>query len=82
MANGAYTVTPSKSGYAFTPTNQSVTVDGAPVSGVNFVAQSVGGSISGTINPAPDGAGTTVILGEVAQTTADSSGNYTLNVSN
>jgi fibronectin type 3 domain-containing protein len=38
LANGTYTVTPSNTGYTFTPTNQSVTVNGANISGVNFTA--------------------------------------------
>lgn len=38
LVNGAYTVTPAKNGYSFTPSSQSVTVGGAPVTGVNFTA--------------------------------------------
>lgn len=38
LANGAYTVTPSNTGYTFAPVNQSVTVSGANVGGVNFAA--------------------------------------------
>jgi hypothetical protein len=38
LANGSYTVTPNNTGYAFTPLNQSVTVNGANVSAVNFTA--------------------------------------------
>ncbi len=36
LANGAYTVTPSKSGYNFAPVNRAVTVSGANVTGQNF----------------------------------------------
>jgi hypothetical protein len=43
LANGAYTVTPSLSGYTFSPASQSVTVSGANVSGINFTATSNGG---------------------------------------
>src|SRR5207302_9223537 len=39
LANGTYTVTPSKSGYTFSPTNQTVTVSGANVGGIAFTAQ-------------------------------------------
>src|SRR6185437_16232550 len=39
LANGSYTVTPSKSGLIFTPASQPVTVSGANQSGVNFTAQ-------------------------------------------
>jgi carboxypeptidase family protein len=38
LSNGAYAVTPSKSGFAFTPTSQSATVSGANVTGENFTA--------------------------------------------
>ena len=38
LGNGSYTVTPSNSGYSYTPTNQAVTINGASVSGVNFTA--------------------------------------------
>lgn len=36
LANGAYTVTPAKSLYTFSPANSSLTVNNAAVSGVNF----------------------------------------------
>ena len=39
LVNGSYTVTPAKSGYAFTPGTQAVTIIGANVTGVNFTAQ-------------------------------------------
>jgi len=38
VANGTYTITPSSSGYTFSPTSASVTVNGANVSGINFTA--------------------------------------------
>lgn len=38
VANGTYTVTPSKAGFAFTPLNRLVTVSGANITGVNFTA--------------------------------------------
>lgn len=36
LANSTYTLTPSRSGYTFTPTTRSVAVNGANVSGQNF----------------------------------------------
>ena len=36
LGNGSYTITPSNSGVTFTPPSQTVTVNGASVSGVNF----------------------------------------------
>ena len=39
LANGSYTVTPSESGFTFSPANAAVTVNGANVSGANFTAK-------------------------------------------
>ncbi|MCX5826104.1 MAG: SpaA isopeptide-forming pilin-related protein [Deltaproteobacteria bacterium] len=36
LANGAYTVTPVKTGYTFTPTSSAVNVSGANITGTNF----------------------------------------------
>jgi len=38
LANGSYTVTPSNTGYTFTPPSQNVAVNGANVGNVNFAA--------------------------------------------
>jgi len=82
LANGSYKVTPSKTGYTFTPANQSVTVNGANQSGINFTAQSTTliYSISGAISPAGSGSGAVVTLSGAASatTTADANGNYSL----
>src|SRR5712664_3888981 len=54
LANGTYAVTPSHTGYTFSPTSQSATVNGANVTGVNFTATAQQGqtfSISGTLSP-------------------------------
>src|SRR5262245_9899962 len=37
LGNGDYTVTPSKTGIAFSPPNQAVTISGASASGIDFV---------------------------------------------
>ncbi len=81
VPNGTYTVTPSKYGYAFTPPNRSVTINGANVTGVNFTAQAVptSFSITGTITPASASVGTRITLGEQGDVFVDSNGNYTLN---
>ncbi|SPF43833.1 exported hypothetical protein [Candidatus Sulfopaludibacter sp. SbA4] len=47
LPNGTYTITPSKSGYSFTPASQGATVNGANVTGLSFTGQAAGGS--GTI---------------------------------
>jgi hypothetical protein len=79
LANGTYTVTPSRSGFTFTPTSQPVTVNGANVLGINFTAQPVPTwSVSGTVSPPTSGSGTTLTLsgGASGTTTADGSGNF------
>jgi Domain of unknown function (DUF1929)/Bacterial Ig domain/Kelch motif len=40
LANGAYTITPSQTGYTFTPNSQPVTINGANAASVNFTGQS------------------------------------------
>jgi hypothetical protein len=60
VSNGTYTVTPTKAGASFTPVNQSVTVNGANVTGVNF---------TGVANVAPIAVGATVTLGRSTRAT-------------
>lgn len=74
LANGSYTITPSKTGYVFSPTSHSETVSGSDITGVNFTATQVF-SISGNCGVA----GATVNLSGTASgtTTADGSGNFT-----
>src|SRR5271156_6986021 len=38
LTNGGYAVTPSRTGYIFSPTVQAVSINGADVSGINFTA--------------------------------------------
>jgi hypothetical protein len=80
LANGNYQVTPTKSGYSFTASSQSINISGSSISGVNFSAQAVSASysISGTISPAASGSGASVALSGAssATTMADGSGNY------
>jgi hypothetical protein len=83
LANGSYTVTPTKSGVNFSPASAPVAVNGANVTGINFTATGVVYSISGNVSAA--GASATVTLSGAASatTTADSSGNFTFtNLSN
>jgi hypothetical protein len=52
LGNGGYTLTPSLSGYTFSPVNRSVSVNGANVSGQNFTGTaSGGGSAQLLLNP-------------------------------
>ena len=78
LANGSYTVTPTKTGVSFSPANQPVTINGANQGAINFAAQTGTYTISGSITPANLGSGATVALGGVssASTMADSNGNY------
>jgi hypothetical protein len=81
LANGAYTVTPSHTGFTFTPITQSAAVNGSSISGLDFTAKAVVGpafSISGTLTPAAGGGGAAVILSgaSAATTTASGSGAY------
>jgi hypothetical protein len=75
LANGSYTVTPSKTGLTFSPANQGVTISSANAV-ANFTVPTW--TISGSITPAANGTGSTVTLSGTssATTTADSSGNY------
>ena len=80
LANGTYTVTPSKTGFTFSPASQSVTVSGANVTAVNFTAAPVPTwNISGTVSPSASGANTTLTLSGAGTgtATADASGNFT-----
>jgi hypothetical protein len=79
LANGTYTVTPSRSGFTFSPASQTVTISGANIPGVNFTATPVPTyTISGTVTPTSTGNGTTLTLSGAGSGTAtgDSSGNY------
>lgn len=81
LAKGTYAITPSHSGFTFTPTSASATINTANVTGVNFTAKAAAAtfSISGTITPSSGGSGATVTLSGAAgaTTTTNASGTYT-----
>jgi uncharacterized protein (TIGR03437 family) len=77
LANGAYTITPTKAGYSFSPTSRSVTLSSGNVTGVSFTAQQNTWTVSGTISPSALGAGTTLALSNGTNATSDGSGNFT-----
>jgi hypothetical protein len=78
LANGSYTVTPTKTGYTFSPTSAPATVNGANVTGMSFTATAIPAySISGNLSAAAASATVTLSGAASATTTADSSGNYT-----
>ena len=54
LADGAYTVTPSKTGFAFSPVSANVTVSGANATAPTFTISALPTwSISGTVSPQP-----------------------------
>src|SRR5882762_3404018 len=63
LPNGTYTVAPSHAGYAFTPSNQSATVNGTNITGVNFTANAAV-AVAPTITTPP--ASQTVTAGQTA----------------
>jgi Bacterial Ig domain/Carboxypeptidase regulatory-like domain len=82
LTNGAYTVTPSHTGFTFSPASESAIVNGANVTGLNFAATGKPTptfSISGTVSPAAAGSGATITLtgADNATATANASGAYT-----
>jgi hypothetical protein len=77
LANGSYSVTPSKAGQTFSPASQNVTVAGSNVTGVNFAQQTW--SISGNVGTTTSGTTVTLSGSAGASTTADASGNYGFN---
>ena len=69
-------MTPSKSGFTFTPASQAATVSGANLTGVNF--STVTYTLSGTISGAGGNGATVTLSGPASATvTANSSGAYT-----
>ncbi|MFL6446301.1 MAG: galactose oxidase-like domain-containing protein [Bryobacteraceae bacterium] len=79
LANGSYTVSVSNPGYVFTPTSQSLTLNGANQTVAAFNGQPAPTwSISGSVTPAANGSGTILSLTgpSNAVATANSSGNF------
>lgn len=80
VANGTYTVTPSQTGFAFSPASQNVTVNGANATLPPFTATQTAFSVTGTISGA---SGATVTLSQngtaVATAIENAGGSYTFN---
>ncbi len=70
LTSGSYTITPSNTGYTFTPLSQNVTVGTASVSGVNFTDNAV--AVAPTITTPP--ANQTVTAGQTATFTVVAAG--------
>jgi hypothetical protein len=81
LAKGTYAITPSHTGFTFTPTSQSATINAANVTGITFTSKAAAAAftISGTITPTSGGSGATVTLSGAAgaTTTTNGSGAYT-----
>jgi hypothetical protein len=60
LANGTYTVTPSRTGFIFTPTSQSVPINGANVAGINFTIQTAPTGLAIDVNVSTDQPSTSV----------------------
>jgi inhibitor of cysteine peptidase len=79
LQNGSYTVTPTKNGYQFSPSSQSVTIAGLNVDNINFTS-TYGYTISGKVTLGGIGlSGVTIVLSDgVSKTTTTSTdGVYT-----
>jgi hypothetical protein len=80
LSEDTYTVVPSLSGYTFSPTSQEVTIDGATVTAVDFVATgSATYTISGSVTYGGSAlSGVTITLSgdDTGADTTDSDGNY------
>jgi hypothetical protein len=77
LENGTYTVTPSLSGYTFSPASSTVTISGEYVSGVSFTATKKTYSLSGTVSGAVTSGITLTLSGAAAATTTTGgSGTY------
>jgi hypothetical protein len=70
LANGTYAVAPSHAGFVFTPSSQSMTVNGANVTGVNFTANAA--PVAPTITTQP--ASQTVTAGQNASFSVTATG--------
>ena len=92
LAPGSYTVTPTLSGYTFSPTSTAVTISSSNVTGTNFTSSavvapthSIGGTVSGavasgvTITLSGAGTGTTTTAANGTYSFSGlAAGNYTL----
>ena len=85
LDNGSYTITPSKTGFTFSPADNTQTVNSANIAGVNFIAtpvQAVTPNISGQVVSVATSSGlsnvTMTVSGPISgNSTTDASGNYT-----
>ena len=86
LVNGDYTVTPSRTGYIFTPANRIVSVSGSNSTGNNFSSAlapeptyKISGNVSGAIK---EGVAIQLTGAATASTTTDADGNYSFSMHN
>jgi hypothetical protein len=84
LLDGSYTVTPSKSGYSFTPSSIDKLVQGTNVTGVDFVGSAattymISGHVADGANNPLSGVTLSLVGPPSAQTSTDSNGDYTFN---
>ena len=83
LVNGAYTVTPSKSGCTFSPTSLSTSIDGSNITGQDFTATCSGGkdlvieNLGVSVSTVASGGGTTVSYNVVNRGTVTVTETYT-----
>jgi len=80
LTNGAYTATPSLTGYSFAPLTATATITNANTTFANFVSTSTAPtfSVSGTVTGTGNSGVTMNLTGSAtASTTTDATGNYT-----
>ncbi len=78
LANGGYTLTPSKSGYSFSPANRAVTVSGANVTGQSFTGTATTSTYGISGNAGTAGASVAYSGTASGSVVADSAGAYTI----
>jgi len=80
VANGTYTVTPTKAGFTFTPASQAVTVNGANVTVAAFSSAAQTFTVSGTISGTGGNTATVTLTSgttTIATVTSSTAGVYT-----
>lgn len=78
LSNGTYLMTPSKSGYTFSPANQTYTINGNNQENINFVATPITTpySVTGSVKVNGSGLSGVAISAGSASTSTDVNGNY------
>jgi hypothetical protein len=82
VADGSFTITPTITGYGFSPTSRAVTVSGAAVGGLDFRACQTGQALTGVLldqnNQPIAGTEATITVDGNVSGTLDANGNYSV----